>query len=63
MSAISFFIIVATVITLGLTLAGSLSMAKAGPCDGHRSASLMGAKVGVQAIAISMIVIAGFFWN
>lgn len=63
MSAISFLVIFAMIVTLGLTLAGSLSMAKSGPCDGQKSASLMSAKVLVQAIAISMLVIAAVFWN
>jgi len=63
MSAISFLVVFAMLITLGITLAGTLSMAKTGPCDGHRSASLMSAKVVAQAVAISMLVIAAIFWN
>ena len=63
MSAISFLVIIAMLVALGLTLVGNISMAKTGPCDGTRSASFMSARIIAQAIAVSMIIIAVLFWN
>ena len=63
MSAISFLVIIAMLVAMGLTLAGNISMAKTGPCDGTRSTSFMGARIIAQAIAVSMIIIAVLFWN
>ncbi len=63
MTAISVLVVFATLITIGLTFAGSLSMAKTGPCDGTRSATLMSAKVASQAVVIGMLVIGAVFWN
>ena len=62
MSGITFFVVVALLVTLGILAAGGVAMARGGKFDEHYSAPLMEARVIVQALAVGLIAIAAIFW-
>ena len=62
MSAIVFFVILATLATLAIFIAGGISMSRGGRYDAAHAFPLMEAEVIVQAIAVGLVVIAAAFW-
>ena len=62
MSAITVFVVLALIVTLGILAAGGVAMARGGKFDEHYSAPLMEARVIVQGLAIGLIAIAAVFW-
>lgn len=62
MTGIAFFIVVATLVSLGILVAGGVSMARGGKYDEVHSFPLMEAEVIVQGLAVGMLLIAAFFW-
>ncbi len=62
MSAITFFVVLALLVTIGILAAGGVAMARGGKFDEQHSAQLMEARVIVQGVAIALIAIAAIFW-
>ncbi len=58
MNILTFFIILAMVITIGALFWGVGSMAHGGSYDDEHSEKLMFARVGLQAVAFTLIVLA-----
>jgi hypothetical protein len=63
MNTITFFVIVATLATLAVLMAGGISMLRGGKYDSVHAFPLMEARVITQALAIGLVVIAVFFWS
>jgi hypothetical protein len=57
------FSILAFVATVGILLGGMVSMAAGGAVDARNSERLMGARVGVQAIALVLLVLLMLFMS
>jgi hypothetical protein len=62
MSPIIFLILVATVATFGVLMAGGISMFKGGHYDATHAFPLMEARVILQALTVFLIVMAVAFW-
>ena len=62
MSAITFFIVLSALASLGILIAGGVSMARGGEYDDAHALPLMGAGVVVQALAVGLLMIAALFW-
>jgi hypothetical protein len=62
MSGIAFFIVLATLASVAIVVAGGISMAKGGNYDRVHAFPLMEAEVIVQALVVGMVIIAGLFW-
>ena len=62
MTGIAYFIILATMVSLGILIAGGISMARGGEYDEAHSFPLMEAEVIVQGLVVGMLLIAAFFW-
>lgn len=62
MSGIAFFIILAGLASLGVFIAGGISMARGGRYDRTHVIPLMEAEVIVQALVVGMVIIAALFW-
>ena len=62
MSGIIFFIVLATLVSLGILVAGGISMARGGKYDEAHAFPLMEAEVIVQGLVVGMLLIAAFFW-
>lgn len=62
MSGILFFIALAAIASLGILIAGGISMARGGKYDEEHAFPLMEAEVIVQALAVGMLLIAALFW-
>jgi len=62
MSGIAFFIILATLASVAIGVAGGVSMARGGKYDRTHALPLMEAEVIVQALVVGMVIIAGLFW-
>lgn len=62
MTGIGFFIVVATLVSFGILVAGGISMAKGGKYDEAHAFPLMEAEVIVQGLVVGMLLIAAFFW-
>ncbi|MDH5573066.1 MAG: HIG1 domain-containing protein [Gammaproteobacteria bacterium] len=63
MNAILFFIILAFVATIGMLMAGGLSMLKGGIFDMQHSEEFMEGRLLMHAITLGLIVIAIFAWS
>ena len=62
MSGIGFFIVLAALASLGIFIAGGISMARGGKYDRAHAIPLMEAEVIVQALVVGMVIIAALFW-
>lgn len=62
MTGIAYFIIFATIVSLGILVAGGISMARGGKYDEAHAFPLMEAEVIVQALVVGLLLIAAFFW-
>ena len=62
MNVIAMFIVFALIVSLGVLIAGSISMAKGGQFDEAHSFPLMEAEVILQAIVVGMLLIAALVW-
>lgn len=63
MSTMVFFIVVATLATVGILMAGGLSMVRGGDYDRTHAFPLMEARVIAQTLAIGLMFIAILFWT
>ena len=62
MAGILFFVVLAAIASLGILIAGGVSMARGGKYDEAHALPLMEAEVVVQVLAISLLLIAAVFW-
>lgn len=63
MSAIMFFVILAFIATIGMLMAGGISMLKGGHFDMQHSEEFMEGRLLLHAITLGLIVIAIFAWS
>lgn len=62
MSGIFFFVVLAAIASLGILVAGGISMARGGKYDEAHAFPLMEAEVIVQALVVGLLLIAALFW-
>jgi hypothetical protein len=62
MSVINFFIILAFLGTIGMLVAGGMSMVRGGKFDLVHATDFMSGRILLQAITLGLIVIAIFAW-
>ncbi|MCK4706637.1 MAG: HIG1 domain-containing protein [Gammaproteobacteria bacterium] len=63
MSVITLFVIIAFLGTIGMLVAGGMSMIKGGEYDLTHSAEFMEGRILLQAITLGLILIAVFAWS
>lgn len=63
MNTIVFFIVVATLATVGILMAGGVSMLRGGDYDRTHAFPLMEARVIAQTLAIFLMFIGILFWS
>jgi len=62
MGAIVFFIVVAFLATMGMLVAGGISMLKGGEYDEQHSVEFMEGRIALQAVTLGLVAIAAFAW-
>lgn len=62
MSGITVFVILATLATFGILVAGGISMSRGGGYDRTHAFPLMEAEVMFQAIVLGLVAIGALFW-